>query len=417
MFKLFFSALFVVASLSAPAKGSPDPVEGPHALKLNREFPRLAAIDYSGKLGEPGVAERLARFDLVILGAAEPVPKLTNEIKRQRPDVLIGLYTVLNEARRTTHTALARERLKKIDDENWWLKDTKGTQLRWTAEFGTWEVNVSEWARPDAEGKRYPEWAAEFWYRHLFKGATDIDIWFFDNVFLKQRIKSADWKGIGQDQSGDDPEIKAAFRRAQRLEVDYARKLSPSLVMMGNADNDLGAPEYKEMLDGAQIECIIGQKWSIETRLGWSAMMKYYAQVSANIRNPHALMFGTCLNDFGNYKEVRYAFASALMGNGFFQIADQSATYREQPWFDEFSVRLGKAVDGPFPLPEVNGGYKRKFERGIVLVNPTAQAVEFDLGKGYRRFLGKQAPEINTGMPVSSVITIPPRDGIVLVVQ
>lgn len=412
MIRMCFSFVIAIAVECAAAAH-----ESPRAELVDRDFPRLAAIDYSGKLNQAGLAERLARFDLVILGAAEPVPQLTSDLKQRRPDILLGLYTVLNEARRTTHTPLARERLKKIDDENWWLRDSKGTQMRWTAEFQTWEVNVSEWAKPDAHGKRYPEWAAEFWYRHLFMNANDIDIWFFDNVFLKQRIANADWKRIGSDQSGEDPEIKSSFRRAQRLEVDTARKLSPSLIMMGNADNNLGAPEYRQMLDGVQIECIIGQKWSIETRLGWHEMMKYYAQVSANIRNPHAVIFGTCLRDFKNYQEVRYALASALMGNGYFQIADQSATYREQPWYDEFSVQLGRAIDGPFPLPDGNGGYRRKFERGIVFVNPTAQPIEFSIEEGYRHLFGKQAPDVNNGQPIVRAVTVPSRDGIIVVVQ
>ncbi len=412
MFRLLFSALIVAIAHYGFAADV-----APRAQQLDREFPRLAAIDYSGKLTEPGVAERLARFDLVILGAAEPIPQFTSELKRKRPDILIGLYTVLNEARRTTHTRLLQERLKKIEDENWWLRDMRGNQLRWTAEFDTWEVNVSEWAKPDAEGKRYPEWVAELWYRHLFRNSGEVDIWFFDNVFLKQRIRSADWKRMGQDQSGEDPEIKASFRRAQRLEVDSARKLSSSLVMMGNTDNDLGSPEYKKMLDGAQIECILGKSWSIEKRLGWHEMMKYYAQVSEHIRNPNALIFGVCLNDFRDYRELRYAFASALMGNGYFQIADQTATYREQPWYDEFSIRLGRALEGPFPVANSGGGYRRKFERGVAFVNPSTQPVEFEVGGGYRRIFGKQDPSTNSGQPVGDKIVVPPRDGIVLVTQ
>lgn len=415
MFKQFVFVLLLLAVSGAYADTAGRADAGVTAF--GPEYPRLAVIDFSGQLNQKGVADRLVRFDLVILGAAAPVPLLLRDLKRQRPDILIGLYTVLNEARRTTHTPLVRERLEKIDKEDWWLKNAQGVVQRWTAKFDTWDVNVSEWSKPDADGLRYPEWAAKFWYRHLFRGEPNVDFWFFDNFFVKQRLASADWKGEGRDQSGEDPDIKAAFRRAQRLEVDVARHLSPSLSMLGNVDNDLGSVEYKGVLDGALIECIVGQKWSIEARLGWLAMMKYYAKVSENVRNSDLMVFGTCLNDFSNFKEFRYAFTSYLMGGGYFQVADQSHTYREQPWFDEFSIRLGKAIDGPFPVPDLAGCYQRRFERGVVLVNPSELPIECEVGDGYRRVFGRQAPEVNSGRPVGHTLNVPARDGIVLVVR
>ena len=64
--------------------------------------------------------------------------------------------------------------------------------------------------------------------------------------------------------------------------------------------------------------------------------------------------------------------------------------------------------------------FARRFENGLALANGSAiSPYTFDtarLGGGlaYRRFLGSQAPEVNNGLPVGESLTLPPRDGILL---
>lgn len=379
------------------------------------DFPRVSTITYAGRYDSPTVAADLARFDLVIVGTAMPVPEFVSAIKRQNPRALVGFYTVLNEARTSTHTPLAKERFKKIERENWWLRDAKGTRLQWTHQFDSWDVNVSRWVKPDSDGKRYPEWAAEFWYRNLFKPMPNADFWFFDNVFIRQRIKAADWKLIGINQDGDTPEITSEFRVAQRTEIEFARSLAPDLLMVGNADNDLLTDEYRGVLNGALMECLTGQKWSVESRLGWKGMMDYYRTVVDNLAPPALSIFGSCPKNLADYRAFRYAFASALMGNAYFQIADQSATYREQVWFDEFGIDLGMAIDAPFPPLSLTGVAIRRFDRGLVIVNPTEMVQDVPVPAGYRHILGKQDPETNSGQVVLGSISLAPKDGLVLV--
>jgi hypothetical protein len=378
-------------------------------------FPRISTITYAGRYDSPKFAADLAQFDLVIIGTAAPIPDFIAEIKNHNPRTLIGLYTVLNEARKSLHTPLARERLEKIEGENWWLRDANGTQLQWTPQFDTWDINVTRWVKPDAEGKHYPEWVAGFWYRNLFKPMPKADIWFFDNVFIRQRLKAADWKLSGSNQNGNASEITAEFRAAQRTEIDIARRLAPNVLMVGNADNDLSLSEYRGALNGALMECLMGQKWSVESRLGWKNMMDYYRTVTDNLAPPSLTIFGVCPKDLTDYRAFRYAFTSALMGDAYFQIADQSATYRNQAWFDEFSIDIGGAIDSPFPSVSQDGVFIRKFERGLVVVNPTDVTQNVSIPTGYRRILGKQDPEINTGQVVVDSVAIRSKDGLVLV--
>ncbi len=57
--------------------------------------------------------------------------------------------------------------------------------------------------------------------------------------------------------------------------------------------------------------------------------------------------------------------------------------------------------------------WKREYQNGIVICNPTNQQVTISLDNTYYLIKGTQVPEINTGEAVSS-ITLAPRDGRIL---
>jgi hypothetical protein len=60
---------------------------------------------------------------------------------------------------------------------------------------------------------------------------------------------------------------------------------------MGNADNDLSLPEYRNQLNGVFLEGLMGKSWSLERTAGWAAMMKRYLGVKANLRPPAIVGF------------------------------------------------------------------------------------------------------------------------------
>lgn len=57
--------------------------------------------------------------------------------------------------------------------------------------------------------------------------------------------------------------------------------------------------------------------------------------------------------------------------------------------------------------------YRRDFENGIILVNPTGQDQLIELDNNYWRLKGEQAPKHNTGLLVNKVL-LHPQDGIIL---
>lgn len=383
------------------------------AMAGGATFPRLAAISYAGKY-DATAQDLLSKYGLVIIGIPRAEPPLVDGIKSRNPKTLVGFYTVLNEASRTSAAPLAKERAAKLDKEGWWLRDSTGRDLQWTKEFTSFDINVTEWVKPDADGYQYPEWAARLWHRWVFAPVPAVDIWFFDNVFVKQRLKKADWKQIGEDQSGDDPTVQSAFRRAQAKEVAIARKLAPDKLMVGNSDNDLSSPEYAGMLDGAQMECMVGNSWSIDTWGGWEKMMERYRKVAANLAEPKIMVFGLCMKDFSNFRQLRYALTSSLMGDAYFQVSDTSARYSVWPWFDEFEADLGVPEEAAFPSRQNGGYYQRRFSKGIAIVNPTNEKITVPIDPGFRSLRIQQDPLTNSG-GASSSVQLAPKDGVILV--
>ena len=82
-------------------------------------------------------------------------------------------------------------------------------------------------------------------------------------------------------------------------------------------------------------------------------------------------------------------------------------------WFDEYDFKLGAAIFTPPTNAWKDGVWRRDFEHGVALVNPTKQPVTVALEPGLRRLLGKQDSTINNGSPAASV-TLAAKDGIIL---
>jgi hypothetical protein len=59
------------------------------------------------------------------------------------------------------------------------------------------------------------------------------------------------------------------------------------------------------------------------------------------------------------------------------------------------------------------GAWRRDYDNGIVLCNPTSKPVRVELERKYRKIRGKQCPEVNDGSAVDAVV-IPAFDGLVL---
>jgi putative glycosyl hydrolase-like family 15 (GHL15) protein len=387
-------------------------------------FPRLMGMNIGAKNYESAAYQAaMARLDVVILGfyrgwqngyAATPalaMRKAVQALKAINPKILVGQYTILTSALDDPNDVASLDIRTKLYTANWWLLNAAKRKVQYTREFGpTWEVNVSTWAPQDADGKRWPAWIAERNYEVFFRDIPELDIMFVDNV-QNPRV-AADWNLDGVDEPLNSPSVLAANYAGHVAEWIRVRQLLPKVLLVGNTDNDLGNPEWKGQLDGGLLEGIMGESWSIESREGWSAAMARYRAVMRNTRSPKIVGFNVHGNP-GDYRFFRYAYASCLLDDGYFSFNDKAVMYSSVPWFDEYDFKLGRALSGPPAAAWNQGVWRRDFQNGVVLVNPTTVSRTVAVEPGLRRLAGTQNPSVNDGAVVRQV-TLRSKDGIVL---
>ncbi|MEO8164759.1 MAG: putative glycoside hydrolase [Betaproteobacteria bacterium] len=388
-------------------------------------FPRLMGMNIGAKNYEdPGYQKDLARLDVVILGfyrgwqplgfAETPtlaMRRVVREIKARNPDILIGQYTVMNEVFDDPADVATADLRAKLDANNWWLRNSAGDKVQWTSAYGSWETNFTQWARPDADGRRWPQWLAERNYAVYFRDIPEFDIVYLDNVMVQSRVRG-NWRLDGRNAQADDPAMLAAHRDGHVQHWRRIRELQPKALLIGNADNDLANTQWRDQLDGAFLEGMMGESWSIERRQGWVRMMERYRSVLRNTRPPKIVGFNVS-GDIDDYRFFRYGYTSCLLDDGYFSFTDKMRGFSSVPWFDEYDHELGHALAAPPAAAWSQGVWRRDFEHGVVLVNPTSAIKTVSIEPGWRRLAGKQDPAVNSGSAVDR-LTLRPQDGIVL---
>ncbi len=402
-----------LAWLAAAACVQAAPIDPP---AFQPGFPRLMGMNIGAKnYDQPDYQAALARYQVVVLGfypgwrqggrSLDPIGDAVRAIKARNPSVLIAQYSNLTETPRDGSDLAA-----KVDSENWWLRDSRGRLVQWTNAFAAYEINTTEWAKPDQAGLRYAEWRVERDYKY-FHVRPEFDIWYLDNGATKPLVREADWDGSGRNARNDDPRIAAAYRRGNARGWEHIRKVQPGALLIGNAD-DLSSPEYWGKLNGAFMEAVMGKSWSMESWAGWDKVMERYRLTMRDVVAPKLVGFNV-VGRADDYRLMRYGLASCLMDDGYFAYSTLENQFGTAPWFDEFDADLGQPIDPAQVAPWRDEVYRRRFERGMVLLNPTKAAVSVDVPPGYRRLLGKQEPTLNTGLAVSR-LTIGAKDGVIL---
>ena len=124
-------------------------------------------------------------------------------------------------------------------------------------------------------------------------------------------------------------------------------------------------------------------------------------------------------------RHVEVNIAGNSVSNGNQAITDQwlpyvytlKATAASQYMAISFGWMIGRLEVGRWViLPGLAAGISRDFDRALVLANPTNDQMVFTLpvGATYKRLTGTQDPAINSGATVTTSVTVPALDGLVL---
>ena len=390
-------------------------------------FPRLGGV----LIGNPqnywdaAYQADIAKLDVVVLSAfpgwgssqKTTMDAATKAIKAKNPNTKVFLY-VIAESQKSPVPSVWSELGQKVEQEQWWLY--QGGLTKVSSGFGhdMYQLNITSYAKPDSSGKKFNQWFAQYMADKLATPNSAIDGFFTDNVFWKPR-EDGDWNLDGKMDSRNDPTVQKWLRQGQVEYVTALRKVMPGKLQIANVA-DWGEPsavltEYQGKFNGGVLEGIIGASYSAENK-GWAPMMLAYRKTMAAFGDPKLGIF-QMNGDPKDYRGFRYGFASCLMDDGYFAFNESGKGYSGVPMFDEYQVKLGKAVSKPSMLPWSAGVYRRDFENGIALVNPKGNgAQEVTLESDFFAVKGTQDPAVNSGKAVRKV-RLEDRDGIILLRQ
>ncbi len=437
------AVLAVFVAVSCVALNAPALANG-KALKST--FPRIGAIEIAGTHDtvKPEYRQALAKHDIVILGmwrGWSGRDSETNEQLRMRDvvvdiknraaqdgngGILIGKYTIFMESGSDgTPGSASYDRWTKLHSEvgpgyatnnDWWARNSNGENVG--SYPGSWNTNVTEFVQRDSNGDTWPEWAATRAYEVYFRDVPEMDIWYIDNWFYRPRV-TADWDGDGTNDDRKSDFVGREYRKGFINGLRRARQLAPNMIVMGNVDGEpqiskgmLTEPEYRGQV-AALYEGAMGMTWSQETWGTWETMMEQYQTTLQNAKD--RLLIMTVHGDATDYKAMRYGLASCLMDDGFYYYTSHDREFRSALWFDEYDVDLGRPIDPPQFSAWQKGVYRRRFENGMVLVNPKGNGTQtLAVEPGYKRIAGTQDTRTNSGQSVNS-LQLAERDGIVLV--
>ncbi len=129
-----------------------------------------------------------------------------------------------------------------------------------------------------------------------------------------------------------------------------------------------------------------------------------------------------------NQQRARFTIASASLGDGIGTLTwsptDAARGYSPQFWWDEYSVDANGVSDTtgahkgwlgqPLAAAHQQGhSWRRDFERGVVLVNPTLRPDTLDAGPGMYRIRGRLATIVNNGQ-IGGILVLPAQDALFL---
>jgi hypothetical protein len=399
-------------------------------------FPRLGgyqigATPYDG-YSDPEYISQMARLDYVIIGQSQPeATDVARSVKRLNPQITLAKYTNILDISVTAQNFNKERRAKLFAEKgpnnsnahDWWARDFDGNQSsNWP---GNWMANITKYVKPDANGDRFPEWAAKQYYE-LWMSEDVWDAWFEDVAFYVIRKtasgKPADWSGGQESNIGW---LNVAFRQGHQAYWNEIRRLTPNKPIFVNHDWYFNRPEnlleYTGQVDGGLLEIVMKSKDLNGGGDPWSVTMEHYRISFDFMRKPTMMMF-VVQGEPDNYRFMRYTLATCLMNDGYFEYVPLKFYYGTVEWFDEFDLAgtaktdwMGAALDSPRTSSWKSGVWRRDFAGGIALVNPKGNGQRtVAIEKGFRRINGNQDRSVNNGQPVTSV-TLLDGDGIILV--
>jgi len=335
------------------------------------------------------------------------------------------------------------------DNPSWYLykRGTSGRKTAWTTLYNATNMNITDTCDTDAQGRRWVDYCAEFYYDNLFAHLS-LDWVFIDNYMdPRQDVvndvqfgsstaarQTYDFLRDGNGQLISNATVLEKMRAgcaafANKFKSYSAGKpVSPNLFTVGNYDNANGGglPSPLNAIEYSWIELVYSNIGDADRSGlgGVNGFSKFYAP-GTGVLQKHVgrlpaggkVVLGVKpLNGWADKEVIRFGACTAWLHGDMVCIDASSGT----PYVpDEFKVGLGLPIEPPPTAATASGLWVRRYENGLIAVNPGASAAYLDLtGTLYKRINGTDDPAVNSGgAPINGGTTIPARSARVFVIN
>lgn len=439
---ILISALILgLSSLTGTASADTPPAQRLAAHRFPKLFIQIQQWD-------PGITalQSAAGWDLIILDA-EIIPFYGDRIlgpggylRTRNPASVILNYFSAGDLIANSLAPL-NNGFQSIFDTAWYLRDTSGRIID-LCPFpdGTWSKMINL----DSTVNRT---MAAYLNEMVIRTGLSDGI-FYDNIsdtvsWVSHRNESPngpiDLDGDGTAES--DQAVDSAWQTGTAALLANSRELFGGESLIVGNGGWIFDGTYAGQLNGRMVENFL--QGAECCGFDWAAVMSGVVRMAASEMDTQLSLIMTN-GVWEDYDRMRLGLCSALMVGAYSAYTNPNGSYLAAWWYDEYSVDLatGQAVTDPGKKgylgqprgaahdPEdpdriltetLLGGdgsagtqvWRRDFENGIVLVNPTPGTMEVDLGGEFRKILGEIDPAFNDGSVVSR-ISLPPTSGVIL---
>ena len=380
----------------------------PDAAHRGPPFPRIANM-YGTNLTPNGarVADRaypltdVARYDLLVgVGGSQGDSAKLSRFKEQ-----LTALKKINPSLIALHFACSAPYTHVAPDEAFlsarkpgqvvpWLLQTNGRPIAgWP---GTYMLNLTVPAVVDWLANQTLPAVREHGYDGIFIDCLGphFDRWACEIATGKEYTVDADLDG-----KPDDPKrLDEAWRLAKTQLARRTRELlGDGPVFMANQ----AGPSTFDQLNGVYLEDYIDAV--LDGHRDWENLLKLYLHWTETPRRPNVTVLGCSSGveppfeafrlsakerarylDQGKVKlaRMRFGLATTLMGDGYYSF-DLNTRWRGQLWwYPEYDAPLGYPTEPCHANPD--GTWQRRFEGGLVVVNPTQWDVPVNLNSSHR---------------------------------
>lgn len=399
----FLVCLYVAACVAVPLP----------AIAQQTVNTQIRTANYFLRAGDdltPALYDKLARYDVLILPmeAAAYNADFFIHARKVNPAIILLAYVPSRSIsiKHIDDGAGIRKRLKSLIHDDWYIRSPNGSII--PAWPGTMPLSViGEWNE-----------ALPLFVRDTIMASGMWDGVFYDEVdgrisFMNDGLIDLNRDGLNDDAALIDHAWQSGMthllRRTRELIGDQA-----VIVINGSSH-----PSYQSAVNGRMYESF-PTPW--EGSGAWRDSMTSYAHLSNDGRSSPLFIINADTNNTGHstdYRHMRYALASSLLGNGYFGFDYGTRDHGQLWWYDEYDIALGKSSSEPYRSDGttsdaiIEGVWRRDYQYGTVLVNSSDTMSEVSLDGEFEHLNGKQDRIANSGSLVSNII-LPPRDGILL---